>query len=223
MQIDDDNDGDDTDDGEADDTDGLFKMEEEDDVLLRSQQHLQKEQQQKQQNRQQPYIPAVNIHDGVNVESVLPTSFVGSPATRNVYMSSPAPPLAPDTLVSAQADILADVYLEESVKDSHLPVPSPTSTVAAPVPSRAWSDGDSMDFSGCIEVPTRSSSQAPPSFSDLVKRSTRFITSVPAHDVLQKLSYTLEGNESSLYYVCCFHFTLMLLNFTFVAHRLLLE
>ena len=201
MQIDDD----DLDDEQTDDTDGLFKMEEEDDTSR--QQQAQKVQ--CQQNRQHPYIPAVNIHDGVNVESVLPTSFVGSPATGNVYLSSPAPPLAPDTLVTAQADILADVYLEEPRDVGKVPSQIPPSNISANIPSRAWPNIDSKEPVSGFDAPVRSSSQAPPSFSDLVKRSTRFITSVPAHDVLQKLSYTLEGMNNNLILYCFgFHFLL---------------
>lgn len=193
MQIEED----DVDDEQADDTDGLFKMEEEDDHSS----SRQPRQQFQQEQQQQPYIPAVNIHDGTNVESVLPTSFVGSPATRSVYMSSPAPPLAPDTLATAQADILADVYLEESRDNNRADAQMPTSQVSAPLPTSAWPTESEFITPSGPGVPIRSSSsqvppsssQAPPSFSDLVKRSTRFITSVPAYDVLQKLSYTLEG------------------------------
>ena len=96
--------------------------------------------------------------------------------------SSPAPPLAPEILASAQADILEDAFIEskggnmENQDSGFGTPPASTSITSAP-----WAIPVNADN----RAP--SSSQAPPSFSDLVKRSTRFITSVPAPDVLRKL------------------------------------
>ena len=95
-----------------------------------------------------------------------------------------APPVAPVSLANAQADILEEGIIS-GFDGISIRIP--------PVPS-GWSSSDSVPSSPISPgVPSRgsssssTSSQPPPSFSDLVKRSTRFITSVPAFDVLDKL------------------------------------
>jgi hypothetical protein len=102
------------------------------------------------------------------------------------------PPVAPVNLVHAHADILEEGIITGFDKISIL-VP--------PANSRAWPAYDSSETSPISPggFPSRGSSssstvsQQPPSFTDLVKRSTRFITAVPAADVLDKLMCVLEA------------------------------
>ena len=133
---------------------------------------------------------------------------IGTPRSRaGSYILNSAPPVAPVSLVNAQADILEDGIIPSfepthiSIQNNNL-ISSNSSTKGG---SSLLSDNSNSIFisntSSTLpcEIPSRqsssssTSSQAPPNFSDLVKRSTRFITSVPAFDVLEKLMKVLDS------------------------------
>ena len=117
----------------------------------------------------------------------------GSPPTRGGYLSSPAPPVAPVDLATSHADILEDGIIEGLE-----PAAGFLSGTAVPHRSSSRESIDTMGSSGTSR--SSSSNQQPPSFSDLVKRSTRFITSVPAADVLQKVMCVLESCRDKVTY-----------------------
>ena len=134
----------------------------------------------------------------------------GTPRSRaGSYVLNTAPPVAPVNLVNAQADILEDGIIPSfepthiSIQNNHL-IPSNSSTKGGSSLSLLSDNSNSIFISNTsstlpCEIPSRqsssssTSSQAPPNFSDLVKRSTRFITSVPAFDVLEKLMKVLDS------------------------------
>ena len=101
------------------------------------------------------------------------------------------PPVAPVNLVHAQADILEEGIIAGFDKISIRP------PVAV---SRGFSDESSEAPTSPGNYSRQSSTSSigsnPPSFSDLVKRSTRFITAVPAADVLDKLLCVLESCQA---------------------------
>jgi serine/threonine protein kinase len=107
--------------------------------------------------------------------------------TRSRSESSAVPPIAPVDIVISHVDILEGPLLVDMLPE-HIPVADSSSrgpSILIPTSTAA--------FTGPSSPSSSASSAVPPSFHDLVKRSTRFITSVPACDVLQKILTVIEG------------------------------
>ena len=110
-------------------------------------------------------------------------SGTGSCLTISQPVSTP-PPIAPASLAIAQVDILessriVDVDIDTEEHDGAMEMFASLSS-------------SSSFGSVSRQSSTSSTGSCPPSFSDHVKRSTRFITSVSASDVLQKIVLVLE-------------------------------
>lgn len=99
----------------------------------------------------------------------------GSPLSQHSsHGQLPAPPVAPTHLQSSNVhDLIILGEQEENDADSPTSARSARSTTAEPTAT------------GAIPI-------VPPSFNDSVKRSTRFITAVPATEVLEKVERVLE-------------------------------
>lgn len=133
----------------------------------------------------QPHLCSPNPH--------LLSLFLPPPISYSIYL-----PLiyhtslvAPAELATSQADVLEDALIDEIAHANILP-PSMPYRISSQESIDTLS-ASPLSTTGVQSRSSSSSSQPPPSFSDLVKRSTRFITSVPAQDVLQKVMRVLEG------------------------------
>jgi hypothetical protein len=124
---------------------------------------------------------------------------LGSPFKAYSIASSPSlsamPPLAPMNLAfPSVGDLLAPDY--EGDDSEHSPISEGRSDLPGGGlrSSRVRINEDCRSPGGSE---ASASSQQPPSFTDLVKRSTRFITAVPAADVLLKVEEILEASKAN--------------------------
>lgn len=100
----------------------------------------------------------------------------GSPSSQTSQSQYLAPPVAPTMLHSA------------SVNDLIIGSDDENDAEASPISPGRSATSVSTNSSATAAVTT----VCPPSFNDLVKRSTRFITAVPAAEVLEKVECVLE-------------------------------
>ena len=112
-----------------------------------------------------------------------PTSTSTTPVSINAINQS-TPPIAPIGLVIADADRIDAPNMLDLTSSS-------PQFGSMDWMYNSYLSGASISRQSSTSS-TSSQTQHPPNFSDSVKRSTRFITSVPAFDVLQKIMQVLE-------------------------------
>ena len=135
-------------------------------------------------NQSQTSINAITPTNNSNFENYRQDyGFGTSPAAGSV-------PQIPSILLQATPyiDDLITVGSDDDEPDT--PV-STASTSSRPI-QRGFSTSSASDGSLSRGFSTSSAESAPPSFHDVVKRSTRFITALPAAEVLDKIEHILE-------------------------------
>lgn len=199
-----------------DDEGNLFQMEEDDDVAQhvgrnnssatphwssqQPPQHPQAVQKQHQATQQEnravpsPLIASATKPLPIQHSTAVPqtTVFASSPFTTSFYGSSPnasgkLPPLAPPMLHTPD---MTDLITNDDDLDVDKHSSGGGGSADGYRNMRQRSDGDTT--SSDYNMTSPSATLHPPHFSDLVKRSTRFITAVPAQEVLDKVEQILE-------------------------------
>ena len=135
-------------------------------------------------NQSQTSINAITPTNNSNFENYRQDyGFGTSPAAGSV-------PQIPSILLQATPYI--DDLITVGSDDDEPDTPVSTASTSSRPMQRGFSTSSASDGSLSRGFSTSSAESAPPSFHDVVKRSTRFITALPAAEVLDKIEHILE-------------------------------